>query len=59
MIAFKGATSEGLSTIVHPAASAGATFIIIWPIGQFQGVINPTTPIGSRTILVDPCNSSN
>jgi hypothetical protein len=28
--AFSGATSEGLSTTVQPAASAGATFSVIW-----------------------------
>ena len=33
-----GAISEGLSTIVQPTASAGATLQAIWFIGQFQGV---------------------
>ena len=28
--AFSGATSEGFSTTVQPAASAGATFAAIW-----------------------------
>ena len=41
MIAFSGATSDGLSTIVQPAASAGATLHAIWFSGQFQGVIIP------------------
>ena len=39
--AFSGATSEGLSTIVQPAASAGATLHMIWLMGQFHGVIMP------------------
>ena len=42
MIAFSGATSDGLSTIVQPAASAGATLHAIWFSGQFHGVIIPT-----------------
>ena len=49
-----GAISEGLSTIVQPAASAGATLQAIWLTGQFQGVIRPQTPIGSLDIIVLP-----
>ena len=49
-----GATSEGLSTIVQPAASAGNTLQAIWFSGQFQGVIIAHTPIGSRTTMVAP-----
>jgi hypothetical protein len=52
-----GATSDGLRTIVQPAASAPATLHAIWFAGQFQGVIMPTTPIGSRTIAVGPMSS--
>src|SRR5262245_176860 len=37
--ALRGATSEGLRTIVQPAASAGATLQAIWFNGQFHGVI--------------------
>ena len=59
MIAFSGAISEGFSTIVQPAAIAGATLQTIWLIGQFHGVISPTTPIGSRAIIVVPCTSPN
>ena len=58
-IAFSGATSDGLSTIVQPAASAGATLQAIWFSGQFQGVIIPHTPMGSRTISVVPIGRSN
>jgi hypothetical protein len=54
-----GAISEGLSTIVQPQASAGATLQAIWLAGQFQGVMSPQTPTGSRTICVVPCNRSN
>jgi hypothetical protein len=39
IIASNGAISLGFSTIVQPAASAGATLQAIWLIGQFQGVI--------------------
>ena len=42
-----GAISDGLSIIVHPVANAGTTLRAIWFIGQFHGVINPHTPIGS------------
>ena len=55
----KGAISEGLSTMVQPVASAGATLQAIWLIGQFQGVMKPQTPIGSLTISVVPRSSSN
>ena len=47
-MALSGASSEGFSTMVQPAASAGPTLAQIWFIGQFHGVIMPTTPIGSR-----------
>ena len=59
IMAFRGATSDGFSTIVQPAAKAGATLQAIWLIGQFHGVIIPTTPIGSLTIRFFPCSSSN
>ncbi len=54
-----GAISLGFSTMVQPAASAGATLQAIWFAGQFQGVIMPTTPMGSRTIRVAPWARSN
>ena len=50
-MALSGACSAGFSTIVHPAASAGATFSITWFIGQFQGVIRAQTPTGSYRIM--------
>ena len=58
IMAFRGAISVGLRTIVHPAAKAGATLQEIWLIGQFQGVIIPTTPIGSLLRTVVPFVSS-
>ena len=54
-----GARSEGLSTMVHPVAIAGATLQAIWLSGQFQGVIIPTTPAGSLTSRKFSCCSSN
>jgi hypothetical protein len=43
-----GASSVGLSTIVLPAASAGAIFQLVNMSGKFHGTICPTTPTGSR-----------
>ena len=43
-------TSDGLTTTVLPAASAGATAIIVRKSGEFQGMITPTTPSGSRSV---------
>ncbi len=57
--ALSGATSDGLSTTVQPAASAGATFSVIWLSGKFHGVMAPTTPTGSRTTSELPTRSSN
>ena len=42
--------SDGLATIVQPAASAGASFHVISSTGKFHGVITPTTPTGSCTV---------
>ena len=41
-----GVSSEGLTTIVQPAASAGPTLRVIIAAGKFQGVIAAVTPIG-------------
>ena len=54
-----GATSDGLSTMVQPTASAGNTFTTIWLSGQFHGVMKPQTPIGSRRTMELPSFSSN
>jgi len=58
MSAAVGVNSDGLRIMVQPAASAGATLQAIWFIGQFQGVIMPTTPTGSRTTTAVPTGSS-
>ena len=45
-----GACGAGLSTVAHPAASAGA---ILWATrlsGKLNGAIAPTTPIGTRIV---------
>ena len=44
------AYSDGLSTIVQPAASAGATFWANSGSGAFHGITAPTTPTGSRSV---------
>jgi len=54
-----GVNSEGFRIMVQPAASAGATLQVIWFKGQFQGVIMPTTPTGSRSTTAVPIGSSN
>jgi hypothetical protein len=36
--------------VVHPAASAGASFHAAMSKGKFQGIIWPTTPTGSRSV---------
>ena len=54
----KGATSLGLSTMVQPTASAGATLAAIWFTGQFQGVMKPQTPMGSFCTEKPPWSSS-
>src|SRR3989442_10962196 len=43
-----GTRSAGLNSTQLPYASAGAIFQAGIAIGKFQGVIRPTTPIGSR-----------
>src|SRR4029453_17130485 len=39
--------SEGLTTAVQPAASAGASFQLVSVSGEFQGVMMATTPLAS------------
>ena len=45
--AVSGVNSAGLSTIVFPAAIAGAIFHASMSSGKFHGMICPTTPIAS------------
>src|SRR5699024_12475009 len=54
-IADKGVSGEGFSTVVHPAARAGANFLVFIELGKFQGVMAPTTPtgLGITSILCD------
>ncbi len=52
--AVSGVSSAGLSTIVLPAASAGATFQEAIVSGKFHGTIRPTTPSGSRKVMSTP-----
>ena len=53
-VALSGANSDGLSTMVQPAVSAGMTFRKVRNMGQFQAAIRPHTPIGSCTSKVEP-----
>ncbi len=45
-----GVCSAGLSTTVHPAASAGPSFHAAISSGKFHGMICATTPTGSRRV---------
>ena len=45
-----GVAGAGLTTNVHPAASAGAALRAIMPIGKFHGVIAAQTPTGRRSV---------
>ena len=45
------AYSDGLATIVQPAARAGATFCADSSSGAFHGITAPTTPTGSRSVM--------
>src|SRR4051812_31044830 len=42
-----------LTTVVQPAAKAGAKARISSAIGEFQGTMMPATPIGSRIALAN------
>ncbi len=48
------ASGEGLSSTAFPAASAGAAFHNGMASGKFQGVINPATPCGRRSVSSMP-----
>ncbi len=53
-----GVSSEGLTTMVQPAAKAGPTLRVIMAVGKFQGVMAAQTPMGcfSTTMrLSGPC----
>lgn len=46
--AVSGVSLAGFSTVVQPAASAGAIFRVAIAAGKFQGVTNTEIPIGCR-----------
>ena len=48
--ALSGVCSAGFSTVVQPAASAGAIFHAAIISGKFHGTIWPQTPTGSRRV---------
>ena len=47
-----GASSADFTTTEFPATIAGAIFSAISSSGTFQGMMAPTTPIGSRWVMV-------
>ena len=49
-IALNGVCPAGLSTTGHPAAIAGATLCTTRLSGKLNGLIAPTTPIGTRIV---------
>ena len=51
-VAEKGVVPAGFITTGHPAANAGATFLVIIAAGKFQGVIIPQTPIGCLIVII-------
>ena len=57
--AVSGVCSAGLTTMVHPAASAGAALRVIMAAGKFQGVMAAQTPTGSfrTTMRPDACGA--
>lgn len=52
LLTVNGAFSLLFKTTVFPAASAGATFILNIARGKFHGMIKPTTPYGSLTVML-------
>jgi hypothetical protein len=48
--AVNGVSSAGLTTQVHPAASAGAIFRQVSVIGAFHGTMKPQTPMGDLRV---------
>ncbi|MDT4890536.1 hypothetical protein FQZ97_1273850 [compost metagenome] len=45
----KGVCEAGLTTMVHPAASAGPSLRASMALGKFQGVMAAVTPMGWRS----------
>ena len=48
-----GASGADLRMTVHPASNAGATLKAAAEAGAFHGMMQPTTPTGSRTRNAD------
>ncbi len=48
----RGVHSAGFNRTALPPARAGAIFCASLATGEFQGLIAPTTPIGSYTLIV-------
>ena len=48
--AVRGVSSDGLSTMVHPAATAGPTLRVTMARGKFQGVIIRLGPTGRLSV---------
>ena len=53
-----GVYGDGLITTVQPTRSAGMMCQVAISMGQFHGVIEPTTPTGLRRITILPAASS-
>lgn len=49
-IVVAGVWESGLTTTLHPAASAGQIFQAAWFSGKFHGAISVATPTGSLTV---------
>lgn len=49
--AVNGVSPGDFATTVHPAARAGATFLVIIAAGKFQGVMRPQTPMGCLIVI--------
>ena len=50
----KGVCWAGLTTIVQPAAIAGAILRVPIAVGKFQGVTNTQGPTGWRIVMILP-----
>ena len=53
-----GVNGEGLITTVQPTRTAGMMCHTAINIGQFQGVMDATTPTGLRRMTILPLGSS-
>ena len=58
--AVSGVSAAGLSTTVHPAASAGAILRVAMAAGKFHGVTRAATPTGRwvTSVRVPPAGAS-